>query len=305
MLNLLIKSLMLIVLAGIIFVTWQFDNAFVETLLTGIFSPRMTVVITLIAASVFVLMRIFAYWFIAKGHRQFALKLNIFLLVSISFIASISLIGGVLDDVNLDRIIKHERRNITSHYSNQINHLRKQMIEDQGGVTAAFDAERSNIKDDYALQFQPINDMLEYEKSRPYKSGPNKGSVYGPGYDKAIEKRKDVEKALEEKLSEVREKERLEQLSIRDYYARKIEKLKAQEADELRNIDVESLSETDQAESKYVVSLKKVIERMTGMSVQSGSIITFLSLLFGTLLEGLTCLLPFIYCALNKNSKAQ
>jgi hypothetical protein len=300
MLNILIKALLLVVLAGIIVVTWQFDMTFVNAVFAGVFPPGKMEVIGLVAASVFVSCRILIYWFWTERKKTFILFCAALLMFVISFVASIAMIGKSLTNSNIDSVVLQEQQGIKASYRTQIKGLTDQKRDELADIVAETNLKRNAVKEDFKTKFKPLDEMIEFQKKRPFKKGPNAGSVIGPDYLLALEKRNVLASQLEGELKEIRDTSSLNQTNIRDFYAAKIADLKAAEAMAVLNIDVGALANSDRADSQYVVAIKTMVSLITPLKPTSADIISFLSLLFSFSLELLTFLMPNLYRDVNR-----
>lgn len=301
MLNILNKTFILVLLAGLIVVTWQFDMTFVNAVFSGVFPPERMEVIALVAASVFVASRILIYWFLAGKHKSFVLILAAILLLIVSFVASIALIGSSLTNVNLEKIVKNEQQKINTSYNVQIRGLNKQKEAELADILMATKNNREAVKEDFKTKLKPFDDMIAFQNTRVFKSGPRKGSPYGTGHKHAVDGRDAMASEQEAELKSIRDASIKKQSDIRDYYAAQISALRKKQATDVQNIDVDSLANTDAADSKYVIAIKAVVAQATSYTLTSAAIITFLSLLFSFLLELLTYAIPTAYRLVNKD----
>lgn len=299
MLNILIKALLLVVLAGIIVVTWQFDMTFVNAVFAGVFPPAKLEVIGLVAASVFVSCRILIYWFWTERKKTFTLMCAAFLMFVISFVASIAMIGKSLTNPNIDSVLEQEQLKIKAAYRTQIKGLTEQKNEELADIALETNTKRTAVKEDFKTKFKPLDEMIKIQENRPFKNGPNAGSVIGPDYLKALKERNVLATQLEAELKEVRDTSSANQANIRDFYAAKIAELKAAQANAVLSIDTEALRNSDRADSQYVVAIKTMASLITPFSPSSPDIISFLSLLFSFSLELLTFLIPHLYREVN------
>lgn len=302
MLNVLSKTYILVVLAGLIVVSWQFDMTFVKTVFTGVFPPESMERIALIAACVFVASRILIYWFLARKNRPIVLILAAILLLIISFIASIALIGKSLTNANLEQAVQAEQQKINTAYNVQIRGLNKQKEIELADIVTATNNKRAAVKEDFTIKLKPFDDRVAFEETRVFKKGPNKDSPYGDGHKDATDARDVIASQQEDELKSIRDESANNQSQIRDYYAAKVSALKKSQATDVQKIDIDSIAKTDAADSEYVLAIKTVIAQATPYVLTSSAIITFLSLLFSLLLEVLTYAIPTVYRLVNESS---
>lgn len=307
--NTIYQALSLAALMVTVMISWWFDQQFLTQSFMSAFSFQQVSAVSILIAGVFACGRVLCYaWLghrkVMSGSQIMVFLVGAMLLTGLSFIASTCFVSKSLDNPYIEQAVAAEQARIKQQYQLKRTEISKREHQENKAINARFDIEVKGINNSFKPLITAKDNLMADEAARPYKTGPNKGSSYGPDYRRFEKQRNDLIRERNTILKGVASKRSTELKENTKWFTHKREVLIQEESQVMGAITPAALEDSKASQNPFFTSTLKSASSL-GLSITYNQLVVCIALAVAAVIELMTFGFTASYMNLRKPTFVQ